>query len=77
MKYYSTNKRSPVVGFKEATILGQAPDKGLYFPENIPALPPSFFKEIGQLSKEEIAFAVIQPYVGDAIPEAELRRCKF
>ena len=33
MKYYSTNKNSAQVSFKEATIRGQAPDKGLYFPE--------------------------------------------
>ena len=38
MKYYSTNKQSPIVDFKEATINGQAPDKGLYFPELIPQL---------------------------------------
>ena len=74
MKYYSTNKQSPVVGFKEATVLGQAPDRGLYFPESIPPLPASFFKEIGKLSKEEIAFRVISPYIGDAIPEDVLHR---
>jgi threonine synthase len=74
MNYYSTNRHSPVVGFKEATVLGQAPDKGLYFPESIPMLPAYFFKEIETLSREEIAFRVISPYVGDAIPEAELRR---
>jgi len=38
MLYYSTNNTSPKVNFKEATINGQAPDKGLYFPESIPEL---------------------------------------
>src|SRR5688500_16058733 len=74
MNYFSTNKQSPVVDFKEAAIRGQAPDKGLYFPENIPVLPDTFFKEIEKLSKEEIAFKVIAPYVGDSIPENELQR---
>lgn len=74
MQYFSTNKQSPVVNFKEAAIRGQAPDKGLYFPENIPVLPDTFFKEIEKLSKEEIAFKVIAPYVGDSIPENELQR---
>ncbi len=74
MKYFSTNKQSPATDFKEAAIRGQASDKGLYFPEQIPALPQSFFKEINRLSKEEIAFSVIKPYVGDAIPESELQR---
>ncbi|MGZ5247126.1 MAG: threonine synthase [Flavitalea sp.] len=69
MNYYSTNRLSPVVGFKEATIKGQAPDKGLYFPEKIPQLPADFFKDLKHLSKAEIGFRVIRPYVGDAIPE--------
>ena len=33
MFYYSTNKQSPVADFKTATLNGQAPDKGLYFPK--------------------------------------------
>lgn len=74
MKFYSLNKKSPAVSFKEATILGQAPDKGLYFPEHIPVFEKSFFDEIENLSNAEIAFNVINPYVSDDIPEAELRR---
>ncbi len=74
MKYYSLNKQSPVVGFKDATVKGQAPDKGLYFPETLPVLPKSWFDSIGNKSNEEIAFDVIRPYVGDEIPEQELRR---
>jgi threonine synthase len=74
MKYFSTNKQSPEVDFREATIRGQAPDKGLYFPEQVPALDNSLLNEIRHLSKEEIAYRVIRPYVGDTIPEMELRR---
>ncbi len=74
MLYYSTNNNSPKVDFKEATIKGLAPDKGLYFPESIPVLPAEFFDNINSYTKEEIAFKVIQPYVGDAIPADELQR---
>lgn len=74
MKYFSTNNHSPKADFKEATLKGQAPDKGLYFPEKIPSLPKDFFKNITSYSKEEIAYQVIQPYVGDTIPEPELKR---
>lgn len=74
MKFYSLNKKSQIVSFKEATILGQAPDKGLYFPEHIPVFDPSFFKDIEKLSNEEIAFQVIHPYVSEDIPGEELRR---
>ena len=74
MQYYSTNKQSAVADFKEATIQGLAPDNGLYYPEKIPELSKDFISNIASLSKEEIAFTVIQPYVGNTIPEAVLRR---
>ena len=74
MLYYSLNDPSKKVTFKEATIRGQAPDKGLYFPESIPTLPKEFFGNIASMSREEIAYQVIRPFTGDTIPEAELRR---
>ncbi len=74
MRYYSTNKQSPIVDFKEATIKGLAPDKGLYCPETIPQLSKDFFENINSLSKEEIAFKVIQPYVGETIPTEALQK---
>lgn len=74
MNYYSLNNPSTKVSFKEATIKGQAPDKGLYFPEKIPVLPADLIANIASLSHEEIAIRVIQPYIGDTIPEKELRR---
>ena len=74
MKYYSLNQQSPTVSFKEATIKGQAPDKGLYFPESLPRLNKSWIAGINEMSNASIAFDVIQPYVGNDIPEDELRR---
>jgi len=74
VKFYSLNKQSPAVSFSEATILGQAPDKGLYFPESIPQVDASLIQDIVSLSNEEIAFRVIRPYVGTEIEEAELFR---
>jgi len=74
MNYYSLNGVSPKVNFKEATIQGQAPDKGLYFPEFIPSLPKGFIENIEQFSKDEIALSVIQPYIGDSIPTDELKK---
>ena len=74
MKYYSLNKQSPEVDFKEATIRGQAPDKGLYFPENIPQLSASLVQDIDQYSNEEIAYQIIKPYVGETIVDEELRK---
>jgi threonine synthase len=74
MKYFSLNKTSPIVDFKGATINGLAPDKGLYFPERIPKIDPSFLKEINNYSDEEIAFKILQPFIGEVIPENVLQR---
>lgn len=73
MRYYSLNNRSHLLGFREATLGGQAPDKGLYYPERIPELPSGFFARLAELSDAEIAYTVIHPFVGDAIPEAALQ----
>jgi threonine synthase len=73
MRYYSLNKQSPDVDFKEATIKGQAPDKGLYFPDHIPVHEPAFFENIEKYSNEEIAFKLIHPYVAGSIPDDALR----
>lgn|SRR5215203_739111 len=73
MKYYSLNKKSPLADFKEATIRGQAPDKGLYFPQTIPQLSRSMVEKIEQYSNEEIAYQIIKPYVGETMGEEELK----
>jgi threonine synthase len=72
MQFYSLNKKSPNVNFKDATVNGQAPDKGLYFPENIPHVKKELIANIENISNEEIAFEVIKPYVGNTINEADL-----
>jgi threonine synthase len=72
MQFYSLHKKSPSVNFKDATINGQAPDKGLYFPETIPLLKKEWIDNIENISNEDIAFEVIKPYVGNAINENEL-----
>lgn len=74
MKYYSLNKSAPSASFKEATIKGLAPDKGLYFPEIIPTQPAAFFQDIQNYSNEEIAFKIIEPYIADEIPAAVLQQ---
>ena len=74
MIYYSLNHQSPNVNFAEAAVKGQAPDKGLYFPERIPALPKDFINNIRSYSKEEIGFTVMKPYVGESIPDDVLQR---
>jgi threonine synthase len=74
MQYYSLNRQSPPADFRTATIAGQAPDGGLYFPETIPQFSKEFLQQLPNLSQADVAYAVMQPYVGNTIPEAELRR---
>ncbi len=73
MKYYSLNHNSPKVSFQEAVIQGLAPDKGLYFPESLTLISSNFFKNIEQYSNEEIAFVAMKQFVGDEIPEENLK----
>lgn len=74
MNYYSLNKKAPSVNFREATIKGQAPDKGLYFPETIPVIDPSVIANIDGYTKEELAFTIMLPYVGNTIDKKTLYR---
>jgi len=74
MNYYSLNKKAPNVSFKEAVIRGLAPDKGLYFPESITPLSKEFIENITDYSNNEIAFEVIKQFVGDEIPEKDLKQ---
>lgn len=74
MNYYSLNKNALKVSFQEAVIQGLAPDKGLYFPEEITPLSQDFFDSIEKLSNQEIAFETIKQFVGKDIPENELKR---
>ncbi|MET0635004.1 MAG: threonine synthase [Chitinophagaceae bacterium] len=74
MLYYSTNRSSPEVNFREAAIKGQAPDKGLYFPASIPRMETTLFENIQNFPDEELAFRIIRPFVADTIPEEVLYR---
>ncbi|MGF7231179.1 threonine synthase [Arachidicoccus sp.] len=74
MQYYSLNKKSPSVSFREAVVSGQAPDRGLYFPQSIPALSKNIKENLSKLSKEEISFEVMKPFVGNDLPDNELQK---
>ena len=74
MNYHSLRHQSPLVDFRLATITGQAPDGGLYFPETIPKFSADFLRELRGLSRATVALHVMRPYVGRTIPEAELQR---
>jgi len=73
MNYYSLHHKSPKTTFKNAVVNGIAPDRGLYFPENITPLSKEFIENIAEYSNHEIAFEVIKQFVGDEIPANKLK----
>ncbi|MBN9349626.1 MAG: threonine synthase [Chitinophagaceae bacterium] len=73
MKYLSLNNPSFKVNFRDAVLMGQAPEKGLFFPEQIPVVPEFILKNLNTFSKEEIAFQITQPFVGDIIDSNSLK----
>ena len=77
MQYYSTNKKTPPVSLKEAVVKGLAADNGLFMPERIEKLEPSFFQQIQNLSFQEIAFEVAQKFFGEDIEDQKLREIVF
>ena len=72
MKYYSLSNPTIKTSFENAVVNGIAPDRGLYFPEEIPSLSTSYFEELPQLSILEMAYTAMAPFVGDEIPQAVL-----
>ena len=73
MKYISLNDKNHKVSFEDAVVRGLAPGKALYFPEKNPNLSKGFFQNLGELSKEEIAFEAIKPFVGEEIDKNALQ----
>lgn len=74
MIYYSLNDPSIQTNFANAVVQGIAPDRGLYFPEEIPKLSKEFFNQIEQIDIHEMAFKAIEPFVGKEIPSSILQQ---
>ena len=68
LQFKSTNGRSPAVNLREAFLQGQAPDRGLYFPEKFPKLTPEEIAAFARLPYHEIAFRVLSKFTDGIIP---------
>ena len=66
--FHSTNRQSPGVDLREAFLRGQAPDRGLYFPETFPVLAPEEIAAFADLPYAEIAFRVLSRYTDGILP---------
>jgi len=84
LRYYSTNRNldnqpglvpfKETVSFREALLMGQAPDQGLFMPEIVPSIPLEKFKNLKGKSYAEAAMLVAQTFLAGEIDEDKLRR---
>ena len=73
MFYYSTERKSEPVRFREALLTGMPSDNGLYMPESIPIFPTEYFKKIRGMSLEQISFDILEAFIANDIPTNNLR----
>jgi len=73
IKYQSTRGSENYKLAAQAVIQGIAEDKGLYVPEQIPALPMAL-EELAGKSYKEIAYAIIKAFFTD-YTEEEMQKC--
>lgn len=73
MNYISTRGGGSPVDFETALLTGLAGDGGLYVPESWPQFSTAELTRLARLDYAELAFEVMAPLVGDAIPSARLQ----
>ena len=73
MKYISTRGNTPAQSFEDVLLTGLAPDGGLFIPESVPVIDREQLLAWKSLSYTELAFEVLRLYVGDSMPEEDLR----
>lgn len=74
MKYISTRGDAPVLNFEEVVLAGLASDGGLYVPEELPKFDTEQIASWSSLSYPELAFEIMHPFIGDALPVDEQKR---
>ena len=64
VRFYSTNRKVPVVGLAEALLQGQAGDRGLFLPERVPNIEPEEPANWPEASYAQIACEVLRRFTG-------------
>lgn len=84
IRYYSTNRNldrssgidpfQKLVSFKEALLMGQAPDEGLFMPDRIPQLSLPVLKSLKDAPYADTAMLIAESFLKDEISKEDLRR---
>jgi threonine synthase len=72
LRYISTRGGAPALSFDEVLLAGLAPDGGLYVPDAVPAIDAATWSAWRTLPYAKLAAAVMKPFVGGAISDADL-----
>jgi threonine synthase len=70
--FRSTNSQAPPVNLRDALLIGQAPDRGLYLPERFPRFTRDEIAAFTELPYHEIAFRVLSRYTEGVIESNRL-----
>lgn len=73
MRLYSTKSPNSYVSLKDAVLKGLPDDNGLYMPEHITRLPPSFLNKLKEHSFQAIGFEICRNLFNGEIPEKDLK----
>ncbi|WP_349437644.1 threonine synthase [Pararhizobium sp. A13] len=73
VKYVSTRGEAPSLSFCDALLAGLARDGGLYVPKEWPSFSKKQIRALRGKSYQEIAFAVLSPFVDGEIPDDTFR----
>jgi threonine synthase len=74
MEYLSTRGQAPTLSFSDVLMAGLATDGGLYVPAAWPQLSRAAIAGFAGRPYADVAFDVIQPFIGRDIAEGDLRR---
>lgn len=65
MKFYSTKSKDQLVDLKTAVLQSLPPDNGLYMPQRIPRLDPTFVKNLSDHTFVDIAIKIVKQYLAE------------
>jgi len=76
-RYYSTERDRPdgfkeTVGFREALLMGQAPDAGLFMPDSFPNIPLEAFRALKGRPFHEAGRLMMSAFLKDDLDAAEI-----
>ncbi len=74
MQYVSTRGEAPELGFLDTILTGLARDGGLYMPVSWPQLSVSQIRALRGKPYEDVAFAIMSPFVDGEIPDDVLKQ---